>query len=110
MKTIMAITLLLAITCALAACGEYGLFLKCGWWGAESNECINYRELHNAPRVETSSSGRTVEVWAGVPDIGVEKALALANTECAKRGLTAHIQVVTLPTHWYTFECVLLGT
>lgn len=110
MKTVMAIALLLAITCALAACGEFWLSAKCDVLGVEANECANREALHNSPRVETSSSGRTVEVWAGIPDIGVEKALELANAECVKRGLTARIQAVTSPAYSYKFECVPLGT
>jgi len=58
----------------------------------------------------TSSSGRTVVVRAGVPDMGVEKALALAEAECAKRGLSARVQSLTSPiTDRYIFECVRLG-
>lgn len=55
----------------------------------------------------TSSTGRTVIVRAGFPDIGPEKALGLANVECAKQGLLARIQVLTSPmSDRYVFECV----
>lgn len=58
----------------------------------------------------TSAAGRTVIVRAGVPDIGVEKALGLAENECAKRGLSARVQSVTSPTtDRYIFECVRAG-
>lgn len=58
----------------------------------------------------TSSAGRTVIVRAGVPDMGVEAALGLANAECAKQGLSARVQAVTGPTSdRYIFECVKLG-
>ena len=58
----------------------------------------------------TSASGRTVIVRAGFPDMGVEKALALAEVECNKQGLYARVQGVTSPTtDRYIFECVLLG-
>jgi hypothetical protein len=62
-----------------------------------------------APQV-TSSSGRTVVVRAGSPDMGVEKALELANAECAKQGLSARVQMVTsATTDRYIFECVRGG-
>lgn len=55
----------------------------------------------------TSSAGRTVIIQAGFPDIGVDKALNLADAECAKRGLSARIQALTGPTSdRYIFECV----
>ena len=55
----------------------------------------------------TAVTDRTVVVQAGFPDIGVEKALALADKECVKRGLSARVQQVTSPTtDRYIFECV----
>jgi len=55
----------------------------------------------------TMTTGRTVVVRAGFPDMGVEKALALADGECAKRGLSARVQLMTSPnTDKYIFECV----
>lgn len=55
----------------------------------------------------TSSTPSTVVVRAGVPDMGVEKALELAEAECAKRGLSAHVHSVTSPnTDRYIFDCV----
>jgi hypothetical protein len=39
--------------------------------------------------------------------MGVEKALVLAEAECAKKGLSARIQAITNPnTDRYIFECV----
>ena len=46
----------------------------------------------------TSATGRTVIVRAGFPDMGVEKALELAEAECRKQGLSARVQAVTSPT------------
>ncbi len=55
----------------------------------------------------TSVTDRTVIVRAGFPDMGVEKALTLADSECQKRGLSARVQQVTSPTtDRYIFECV----
>jgi hypothetical protein len=55
----------------------------------------------------TTATDRTVIVRAGFPDMGVEKALGLADAECAKRGLSARVQQVTSPTtDRYIFECV----
>lgn len=55
----------------------------------------------------TSSTDRTVIVRAGIPDMGVEQALQVADKECAKRGLSARVQQVTSPTtDRYIFECV----
>ena len=55
----------------------------------------------------TSSTPRTVIVKAGIPDMGVEKALVLAEAECAKKGLSARIQTITNPNNdRYIFECV----
>lgn len=55
----------------------------------------------------TMATGRTVVVRAGFPDMGVEKALALADSECAKRDLSARVQQLTSPnTDKYIFECV----
>lgn len=55
----------------------------------------------------TSSGGRTVIVRAGFPDMGIEKALTLANVECAKQGLAARVQAMTSATSdRYVFECV----
>lgn len=55
----------------------------------------------------TSAGGRTVIVRAGIPDIGVEKALSLAQSECKKQGLSARVQSVTsATTDRYIFECV----
>jgi hypothetical protein len=58
----------------------------------------------------TAAGGRTVIVRAGVPDMGVERALILANAECGKQGLSARVQSVTTPnTDRYVFECVGRG-
>lgn len=55
----------------------------------------------------TSSLGRTVIVRAGFPDMGVDKALMLAEADCNKKGLSARVQAVTSPTtDRYIFECV----
>ena len=55
----------------------------------------------------TMATGRTVVVRAGFPDMGVEKALLLADSECAKRDLSARVQQLTSPnTDKYIFECV----
>lgn len=55
----------------------------------------------------TSSTPSTVVVRAGVPDMGVEKALELAETECAKRKLSARVRSVTSPnTDRYIFDCI----
>jgi len=55
----------------------------------------------------TSSSGRTVIIRAGIPDLGVDGALTLAEVECQKKGLSARVQAVTSPmTDRYIFECV----
>jgi hypothetical protein len=55
----------------------------------------------------TSSTPSTVVVRAGFPDMGVEKALELAEAECAKRGLSARVRSVTMPnTNRYIFDCV----
>jgi hypothetical protein len=55
----------------------------------------------------TSSTGRTVIVRAGIPDMGVDSALALAEIECKKKGLAARIQAMTSPmSDRYIFECV----
>lgn len=55
----------------------------------------------------TAVTGRTVVVRAGFPDLGVEKALILADQECAKRDLSARVQQITSPTtDKYIFECV----
>lgn len=57
----------------------------------------------------TSSTGRTVVVKAAKPDTGVDKALALANAECAKMGLSARVQIIPTPnSDQYIFECVKL--
>jgi len=54
----------------------------------------------------TSSTPGTVVVRAGVPDMGVEKALELAEVECAKRGLSARVHSVTSPnSDRYIFDC-----
>jgi len=39
----------------------------------------------------TAVTDRTVVVRAGFSDLGVEKALALADQECAKRDLSARV-------------------
>lgn len=58
----------------------------------------------------TRSSGRTVVIRAAVPDMGVEKALDLAEAECSKQGLSARVQELTsATTDRYIFECVQLG-
>lgn len=55
----------------------------------------------------TMATNRTVVVQAGFPDMGVEKALVLADNECAKRNLSARVQQMTSRnTHKYIFECV----
>lgn len=55
----------------------------------------------------TSSTPSTVVVRAGVPDMGVEKALDLAEAECAKRNLSARVRSVTSPnTDRYIFDCI----
>jgi hypothetical protein len=58
----------------------------------------------------TSLGGRTVIVRAGIPDMGIERALALAEAECAKAALSARVQSVTSPnSDRYIFECVRVG-
>lgn len=55
----------------------------------------------------TSSSEGTVVVKAAIPDMGVEQALPLAESECKKYGLKARLQSVTGPsTDRYIFACV----
>ncbi|HPX89332.1 MAG TPA: hypothetical protein PL133_08685 [Methylophilaceae bacterium] len=55
----------------------------------------------------TSSTPSTVVVRASVPDTGVEKALELAEAECAKRKLSARVRSVTSPnTDRYIFDCI----
>ena len=55
----------------------------------------------------TSSTPSTVIVRASVPDTGVEKALELAEVECAKRKLSARVHSVTSPnTDRYIFDCI----
>jgi len=55
----------------------------------------------------TSSNGRTVVVSSGFPDMGVEKALIVADAECAKRNLAARVMMLSSPTtDKYIFECV----
>ena len=55
----------------------------------------------------TSSTPSTVVVRASVPDTGVEKALELAEAECAKRNLSARVRSVTSPTtDRYIFDCI----
>jgi len=55
----------------------------------------------------TSSSGRTIIVRSGFPDMGIENALLLAEKECLKKGKSARVQSVTSPnTDRYIFECV----
>ena len=55
----------------------------------------------------TSSTPGTVVVRASVPDTGVEKALELAEAECAKRNLSARVRSVTSPTtDRYIFDCI----
>lgn len=59
-----------------------------------------------AAEVTSSTSGNII-VKAGFPDLGVEKALVLAEAECAKKGLSARVQAITNPnTDRYIFECV----
>lgn len=66
--------------------------------------------LSSCAPVVTSSGGRTVIVKAGFPDMGVEKALQLANDECGKLKLSARVQSITTPTSdRYIFECVAVG-
>lgn len=58
----------------------------------------------------TAIDGRTVVVRAGFPDIGLEKALASADAECRKQGLSTRVQSVTGEnTDRYIFECVARG-
>lgn len=58
----------------------------------------------------TSTGGRTVIVRAGFPDMGVERAMALADAECAKQGMSARVQAVSGPmSDRYIFECVKAG-
>jgi uncharacterized lipoprotein YajG len=55
----------------------------------------------------TAITDRTIVVKAGFPDMGIEKALTLADQECSKKGLSARTQQVTSPyTDRYIFECV----
>jgi hypothetical protein len=55
----------------------------------------------------TAAGGRTVVVRAGVPDMGIERALTLAEAECRKQGLSDRVQSVTTPnSDRYIFECV----
>jgi hypothetical protein len=55
----------------------------------------------------TAVTDRTVVVRAGFPDMGIEKALLLADQECMKKGLSARTQQVTSPSSdRYIFECV----
>ncbi len=55
----------------------------------------------------TASTDRMVIVRAAVPDTGVEKALILADAQCAKQGRAAVVQSVTSPnTDKYIFNCV----
>jgi uncharacterized protein YcfL len=55
----------------------------------------------------TAVTDRTVVVRGATPDDGVEAPLALANAECAKRGLSARVMQVSSPsTDRYIFECV----
>jgi len=55
----------------------------------------------------TAVTDRTVVVRAGFPDMGIEKALLLADQECMKKGLSARTQQVTSPnSDRYIFECV----
>ena len=55
----------------------------------------------------TSSTPSTVVVRASLPDTGVEKALELAEAECAKRNLSARVRSVTSPnTDRYIFDCI----
>jgi hypothetical protein len=55
----------------------------------------------------TAVTDRTIVVKAGFPDMGIEKALTLADQECSKKGLSARTQQVTTPyTDRYIFECV----
>jgi uncharacterized lipoprotein YajG len=55
----------------------------------------------------TAATDRMVIVRAAVPDMGVEKALVIADAECAKRGRAAVVQSVTNPnTDKYIFSCV----
>jgi len=55
----------------------------------------------------TAVTDRAVVVRAGFPDMGIEKALLLADQECMKKGLSARTQQVTSPSSdRYIFECV----
>lgn len=55
----------------------------------------------------TAVTDRTVVVRAGFPDMGIEKALLLADQECMKKGLSARTQQLTSPSSdRYIFECV----
>lgn len=69
-----------------------------------------FASLAGCAAAVTSAGGRTVIVRAGIPDMGVERALALAQAECAKQELSARVQAVTTPaTDRYIFECVGRG-
>lgn len=62
--------------------------------------------LLTACAAKVTTSGRTVVVRAGFPDMGVEKALALAEAECGKRNQSATVRgVTTRGAARYIFEC-----
>jgi uncharacterized protein YcfL len=55
----------------------------------------------------TSSTKSTVVIKAAIPDMGVEKALELAEAECGKKQMSARIRSVTSPiTDRYIFDCI----
>lgn len=55
----------------------------------------------------TSSSEGTVVIKAAIPDMGVEQALPLAESECKKFGMKARLQSLTGPTtNRYIFACI----
>jgi len=59
----------------------------------------------------TSSTHGTFVVRAGFPDMGVEKALNLAESECGKRKLAARVRSTTSEkTNKYIFDCVRLNS
>jgi hypothetical protein len=55
----------------------------------------------------TATTGATVVVRAGFPDIGVERALVLADAECQRNKKSAVVVSLTSSnTDKYIFECV----
>ena len=55
----------------------------------------------------TSSTKSTVVIKAAIPDMGVEKALEMAEAECGKKQLSARVRSLTSPTtDRYIFDCI----